>query len=94
MANISPFLVVNSDEVVFDFVSGRKIVRLRVRRSDIDQAQGRMLSASEASHLVRERMGAIGGALVHRKGSLASVLKLPLAAGKRDDRTGCAPFLS
>lgn len=94
MANISPFLVVSADEVVFDFLSGRTIMRVRVRRSDIDQAQGRTLGASEASALVRARMGAIGGAMVQGKGSLASILGLPLAVGTRVDRTGCEPFLS
>lgn len=88
MTAISPFLVVNAEEVLFDFLSGWTIVRVRVPRVDIDRAQGRALSANEASDLVRARMTEIGRALVDGYGLLEPVLKQPLAKPAQDWRTG------
>lgn len=93
MTAISSFLVVNAEEVLFDFLSGQTIVRVRVQRSDIDRAQGRALSAGEALDLVRARMTAIGRVLVYGYGSLQPVLKLPLAEIAQDGSTGGAVLL-
>lgn len=78
MTTISPFLVVCADSVAFDYLSGSKIVRVRVQRELIDNCQGRRLSSHEASAIVRSRMPAIGRALVDRAGTIESALCPPL----------------
>lgn len=88
MSYISPFLVVNADEVLFDHVAAGTIMRLRVPRPLIDQYQGRKLDAREAADLVRARMTDIGRAMDLGELELQAALSAPLLSDERAQTGG------